>query len=124
MTKEEAKQWAELLTAYAEGKTIEHAIFYGNGAIDWVETTDIDLSNPTIDYRIKLELKTRRMTDQELSDWLRDNPQEHREYKYRHGESVSCYYDYDEDEANDPVGDIVIRRNHSKWKEPLIEVEE
>ena len=55
MTKEEAKQWAELLNAYAEGKTIEHAIFYGNGAIDWVETTDIDLSNPTIDYRIKPE---------------------------------------------------------------------
>lgn len=122
MTKEEIKQWVELLIAASEGKIIQK---YDDGIWEDININNYDyLYGLPSDYRIKPQPKTRRMTDQELSYWLRDKPQEHREYKYRHDELVSYHYDYDEDEANDAVGDIVIRRNNGEWEEPLIEVEE
>lgn len=80
MTREQAKKWAELFTAYAEGKIIEYAMYCGNGKLDWVETTSIDIDKQYTDYRIKPTPKTRRMTDQELADWLRDEPQEQSGY--------------------------------------------
>jgi hypothetical protein len=69
------------------------------------------------------ESKTRLMTHQELADWLRDAPEEHREYRYAGDKDVYNTYDYPEIEAKTPVDEniITIRRNHGEWQEPLIE---
>ena len=71
------------------------------------------------------EPKTRRMTNKELSQWLRENPT--REYKYSN--SISCYVysslAYVEDYGDREVrNDIVIREDDGEWREPLVEVEE
>lgn len=71
--------------------------------------------------QINKEIKTRQMTRQELADWLRDAPEEHREYRYAGDKDVYNTYDYPEDEANTPEGDVFIRRNHGEWEEPIIE---
>lgn len=69
--------------------------------------------------------KYRRMTCQELSYWLRDCPEEHREWKYedRSPHLVKSVYEYQDNmRAYDEVGDnILIRRNGGAWEEPLIE---
>lgn len=67
------------------------------------------------------EIKKRRMTNQELSWWLRDCPEEHREFRYAGDKDVYNTYDYPENEANTPVKSILIRRNGGEWEEPLIE---
>ena len=66
--------------------------------------------------------KTRRMTNKELSRWLRENPT--RECKTASDSLVYCYHVYHEIYADDEVTDtILIRENDSEWKEPLIEEE-
>lgn len=120
MTKQEAKKWAELLTAYAEGKTIEYAMFCGNGKVDWIEMTSLETMHCIEHYRIKPTPKTRRMTDQELADWLRDEPQEHREYKFKDLPHIWHEYSYEDGNENEPCENVVIRRNHGEWEEPLI----
>lgn len=69
------------------------------------------------------ESKTRLMTHQELADWLRNAPEEHREYRYAGDKNVYNTYDYPEIEAKTPVDEniITIRRNHGEWNKPLIE---
>ena len=69
------------------------------------------------------KVKNRRMTHQELSWWLRECPEEHREYSHEDGRYVqSGYYDYFSGDANVKVDDgILIRRNGGEWEEPLIE---
>lgn len=69
--------------------------------------------------------KQRRMTNKELSRWLREKPT--REFKY--SSSISCsvhsFYIYNEDDGEEEVSkDIVIRENDGEWREPLVEVEE
>ena len=77
------------------------------------------------DLFIEKEVERRLMTQQELSDWLKEFPSEHREYKYM-GSHRSCTivcnsFNYTETEANKPISsNIVIRRNHGKWMKPLI----
>ena len=70
--------------------------------------------------------KQKRMTNKELSRWLRENPT--REFKYCNDGNdsfVSCFYKYLESRANEEVNDrIVIRENDSEWRESLVEVEE
>ena len=70
--------------------------------------------------------KARRMTNKELSRWLRLNPT--RECKYlNNGRSdnanfVFCYHTYFESAADEVVGDtILIRENDGEWREPLVE---
>lgn len=125
MYKEEAKQWAEIFTAYAEGKSIEllHHDLSGNECWNIVSTIDPNINVDS--YRIKPEKKTRRMTNQELADWLRDCPQEHREWKYAGSDIVYVVFDYHEDDANEEIAsDIFIRHNHGEWEEPIIVEEE
>ena len=68
--------------------------------------------------------KQRRMTNKELSRWLRLNPT--REFKYcKTGIKVRCeyvYYELDADKEVDP--ELVIRENDGEQQEPLVEVEE
>ena len=66
--------------------------------------------------------KQRRMTNKELSRWLRENPT--REYKLFKSDDaiVSNYHNYIERTANEEIEDsFLIRENDSDWREPLIE---
>lgn len=122
MNKAEAKKWAELFTALAEGKIVERQmISFDTHSLCWVQVDSITTMEDLKNYRIKPTPKTRRMTDQELADWLRDEPQEHREFKWEGGSEVLNNYDYPETEANKPCGFILIRRNHGEWEEPIVE---
>ena len=80
----------------------------------------------SVDYKHCAEIKeseTRRMTHKELACWLREKPT--REWKYKDGISVYCYYDYEEKRENEEVPDnFLIRENSGKWHEPLVGVEE
>lgn len=68
------------------------------------------------------KVKTRRMTNQELSWWLRDCPEEHREWRFNACSSVYTSIGYSEEKEHNPVANnILIRRNGEEWQEPLIE---
>ena len=73
-------------------------------------------------YRHCAEIeKQRRMTNKELSRWLREKPT--REWKYKDGISVYGYYGYEEKHVNEEVlNTILIREDDGDWKEPLVEV--
>ena len=65
--------------------------------------------------------KQRRMTNKELSRWLRENPT--RKWKYNNVNYV-CYrfYFYTERCADEEVCEnIVIREGDGEWREPLVE---
>ena len=67
--------------------------------------------------------KPRRMTNKELSRWLREKPT--REYKYLTSNFICCDYDYRvENQDKEAHEDIRIREDDGEWKEPLVEVEE
>ena len=69
------------------------------------------------------EPKTKRMTNRELSRWLREKPT--REYKRLKSDEaiVSCYHNYTDRTANEEVdGLILIREGDGDWREPLVEV--
>ena len=69
------------------------------------------------------EFGFRRMTNQELSWWLRDHPEECREFKYEEGgDYVYSSYDYTINQANTQVWGKLIRRNGGEWQEPLVEI--
>lgn len=71
------------------------------------------------------EPKTRRMTNRELSRWLREKPT--REYKRscRTDIVANCFYSYIEEDADQEVDEnLLIREDDGEWREPLVEVEE
>lgn len=69
------------------------------------------------------EPKIRRMTNQELTWWLRKKPT--REWKCNDSNSVCGVYDYEESKASEEVDSrILIREDNGEWREPLVEVEE
>ena len=69
------------------------------------------------------EPKTRRMTNKELSRWLREKPT--REYKYQTSDYIWSTFDYREYKQDEEVSvDMRIREDDSEWREPLVEVEE
>ena len=67
--------------------------------------------------------KQRRMTNRELSRWLREKPT--REYKYLTSDYTCSTFDYREYKQDEEVSvDMRIREDDSEWREPLVEVEE
>ena len=69
------------------------------------------------------EPKTRRMTNKELSRWLREKPT--REYKYLTSDYICNTFDYREYKQDEEVSeDMRIREDDGEWREPLVEVEE
>ena len=69
------------------------------------------------------EPKTRRMTNKELSRWLRGKPT--REYKYLTSDYICNTFDYREYVQDEEVHeDMRIREDDGEWREPLVEVEE
>ena len=86
--------------------------------------TDIDDDYETYKHCAEIEEpKTRRMTNKELSRWLREKPT--RECKYLTSDFICCNYDYrEENQDKEAHEDIRIREDDSEWREPLVEVEE
>ena len=81
-----------------------------------------DVEYDTFQHCAEIE-KQRRMTNRELSRWLREKPT--REWKYKNGVTVYGYYGYEEKCENEEVlNNILIREDDSEWREPLVEVEE
>ena len=67
--------------------------------------------------------KTRRMTNKELSRWLREKPT--RECKYLTSDYICSTFDYREYKQDEEViEDMRIREDDGEWREPLVEVEE
>ena len=65
------------------------------------------------------EPKTRRMTNKELSRWLREKPT--REYKYLPSDYIYSAFNYREYKQDEEVHkDIRIRENGGEWREPLV----
>lgn len=92
--------------------------FYANGCKRLVGEEDDDLF-------LKEPITLRRMTHQELSWWLREHSEEHRELKYKSSPHILTTYPYSEVEAKEEVSsECFIRSNGGEWKEPLIEVKE
>ena len=86
--------------------------------------TDIDDDYETYKHCAEIEEpKTRRMTNKELSRWLREKPT--REYKYLTSDYICNTFDYREYKQDEEVSvDMLIREDDSEWREPLVEVEE
>lgn len=81
---------------------------------------DDDSDYESYNYCAEIE-KQRRMTNKELSRWLREKPT--REYKRFKSDDalVSYYHSYIERTANEEIEDsVLIREDDSEWKEPLI----
>lgn len=69
------------------------------------------------------EPETRRMTNKELSRWLREKPT--REWRYGTDSRIYNNYTYVEETADVKCWqEIVVREDDGEWREPLVEVEE
>lgn len=70
--------------------------------------------------------KYRRMTNRELSRWIRENPTREFMIGSRHDNNLVSYlFEYCVlAESNEVDKDILIRENGGEWHEPLMEVEE
>ena len=81
-----------------------------------------DVEYDTFQHCAEIE-KQRRMTNRELSRWLREKPT--RECKYLNSEYICTTFDYREYKQDEEVSvDMRIREDDSEWREPLVEVEE
>ena len=66
--------------------------------------------------------KIRRMTNKELSRWLRKKPT--REYTYSRKEYIGNWCGYTVDnQDNEVTKDVFIREDDGEWREPLVEIE-
>ncbi len=83
--------------------------------------TVADKEISTIAYAHCAEIeKQRRMTNKELSRWLREKPT--REYKYTFSNIISCVHSYSYYSENEEVDNsILIREDYGEWREPLVE---
>lgn len=69
------------------------------------------------------EPKTRRMTNKELSRWLREKPTRERIWTF--DGCICSIHNYNEKcESEEVRKGIRIRENDGEWREPLVEVEE
>ena len=67
--------------------------------------------------------KQRRMTNKELSRWVREKTT--REWKYQISDYIYSAFNYREYKQDEEVHkDIRIREDDGEWQEPLVEVEE
>ena len=98
-------------------------IFFHDKGQEWNVSTLSEDETCTHVYKHCAEIENqRRMTNKELSRWLREKPT--REYKHNIGSCniVSCYSVYFDSDASKEVSDtILIRENDGDWREPLVE---
>lgn len=68
----------------------------------------------------KQKQRQRRMTNKELSRWLRKNPT--REFRREDYSTIGAGYTYTGKNSDEEVSDtILIRENDGEWREPLVE---
>lgn len=89
-----------------------------------IALSDDEIDTENFKHCAEIEaLKTRRMTNKELSRWLREKPT--RECKYLTSDYICSTFDYREYKQDEEViVDMRIREDDGEWKEPLVEVEE
>ena len=84
-----------------------------------LSVTDDNLTYETYQHCAEIK-KGRRMTNIELSRWLRESPT--REYKYINDSYIFSYNEYKEGCENEEVSEkIRIREDYGEWQEPLVE---
>ena len=80
---------------------------------------DEDSAFETFKHCAEIE-KQRRMTNKELSRWLREKPT--REYKYLTSDYICSTFDYREYKQDEEISeDMRIREDDGEWREPLVE---
>lgn len=85
-----------------------------------LSVTDNDDDYETYKHCAEIE-EYRRMTNRELSRWLREKPT--REYKYNNDNWIFSYNEYKEGCEEEEVSEkIRIRENYGEWKVPLMEI--
>ena len=113
--------WNSKVEDKVKAKVI-HILSNGVCVYPILTVTDIDEDYETYKHCAEIK-KQRRMTNKELSRWLRENPT--REWRYKNGVTVCSYYSYEEKCENEEIHeDILIREDDGEWREPLVEVEE
>ena len=84
-----------------------------------ITLTDNDVDLLRYKHCAEIE-KQRRMTNKELSRWLRGKPT--REYKYLTSDYICNTFDYREYKQDEEVHeDMLIREDDGEWREPLVE---
>ena len=84
-----------------------------------LSVTDDNLTYETYQHCAEIK-KGRRMTNIELSRWLRESPT--REYNYINDSYIFSYHEYKEGCENEEVSEkIRIREDYGEWQEPLVE---
>ena len=82
---------------------------------------DKEISTVAYTHCAEIE-KQRRMTNKELSRWLREKPTRELKMSERTDTVVSCFYSYVEDHADEEIDKrFLIRENDGEWREPLVE---
>lgn len=94
--------------------------FHDNGLpYPIIALSDDETDTENFKYCAEIE-KQRRMTNKELSRWLREKPT--REYKFKNSDFIYGEKNYREIEQSDEVDSrILIREDDSDWREPLVE---
>ena len=107
---------------YEEDKKKRKIIYISKERYPVVSVTLDDKHVERYEHCAEIE-KQRRMTNKELSRWVREKTT--REWKYNHDSLVYSYYNYREKSADEEVfTEILIREDDREWQEPLVEVEE
>ena len=104
-----------------EKAKVIHILSNGVCVYPILTVTDIDDDYETYKHCAEIEEpKTRRMTNKELSRWLRENPT--REYKYLTSDYICSTFDYREYKQDEEISeDMRIREDDGEWQEPLVE---
>lgn len=110
--------WDNLESAKVQRKVI---YFLGSTlTLPIVAITSDEVSTEHFMHCAEIE-KSRIMTNQYLSRWLRENPT--REWKYKGDSHINVVYTYSINNKDEEVSDsIVIRENDGEWREPFVEV--
>lgn len=104
-------------------KVQRKVIYFHDNSLTYpiIALSDDETDTENFKYCAEIE-EPRRMTNKELSHWLREKPT--REYKYTIDNYVYSVHPYNENCGGEEVReDIVIRENDGEWREPLVEVE-
>lgn len=113
---------------YSFYQIIGEILYEGNswGLYEWSKEGKFEQTEDSNrDLVFSLKKTTRRMTNYELSKWLKEKSEEHREWKREHTINVCSFYVYkEEDQDIECDKDIFIRSDKDEWRKPLIEFEE
>ena len=102
-----------------------HILSNGTFMYPILSVSDDDSRYETFQHCAEIK-KSRRMTNKELSRWLRENPtREVKRCNDSNDSFVYCFHTYLERCADEEIdSSIVVREDDGEWREPLVEVEE